>query len=806
MKKLHMIGNAHLDLAWLWPWQEGFGEAKATFLSALQRLDEFEGFIFTSSSAQYYAWIEENAPEMFERIQQRIKEGRWIICGGWWVQPDCNLPGAESFVRQGLYGQQYFFNRFGVTATVGYNVDSFGHNAGLPQILSKSGMDSYLFLRPGEHEMKLPNGPFQWHGIDGSSVTACRIPVNYSSIISLEGQIRDALDRFPEKSNHFICFYGVGNHGGGPTIANIRHILDNQQIAADCRLVFSDPRQYFDAVAQENAELPVVEGELQHHSPGCYSVVSKIKSLNRKAEHALSEAEIFSVLASRLPVSVKCGCSLDEAWKQTLTCQFHDILAGAGIRQVCDDAVHTLGGVCAAADRTANHALQAISFAVNIPHEEGSQPLVVFNPHSFPLKTLIYHEKGSWGNFSYPDPCKVVRSDGMAVPYQFMRLTAQLDERKRIAILAELPPLGYETFRITSAEEAQEIQPSHPDHILENEQVRIVINPANGLLTSYYDKSSGTELLATTTGYFLAHEDPTDTWAHGANRFDGLARSAEFLSLTRLEDGPVLQKVQVLFRIGNSLLRQQYSLRADSNMLDVETELNWQERHCCLKVYYDLAMHNPEAFWETPFGAIHRATDGLEEPMQSWMDVSGIAGNGKICGLSIASTGIGGSHVKDSTLALTLLRSPVYAHHAPHPLEASAESYDYTDQGIQRYHYCLMPHMGSWQNGSVVREALLLNRPAVKITETFHDGNLPGQYQGIAIDADNVLLSCLKPAYNGDGVILRLWEACGRRTKTTVQLPLFEQCIAAEFAPFEVKTWRLRTSRPAEECLLTELE
>ena len=177
-----------MDLAWLWPWQEGFGEVKATFLSALQRVEEFDEFIFTSSSAQYYAWVEENAPDLFARIREQVKKGRWIICGGWWVQPDCNLPGGESFVRQGLYGQQYFQSRFGITASVGYNVDSFGHNAGLPQILRKSGMDSYLFLRPGEREMELPAGPFCWQGVDGSSVTACRIPVSYSSIISLDGQ------------------------------------------------------------------------------------------------------------------------------------------------------------------------------------------------------------------------------------------------------------------------------------------------------------------------------------------------------------------------------------------------------------------------------------------------------------------------------------------------------------------------------------------------------------------------------------------------------------------------------------------
>lgn len=181
-KKLYMIGNSHIDPVWMWRWQEGFQEIKATFRSVLDRMKEYETFIFTGSSASFYEWVEENDPAMFEEIKERVKEGRWIIVGGWWIQPDCNAPSGESYVRQGLYGQKYFEEKFGVKAVCGYNVDSFGHNGNLPQILKKSGMDYYVFMRPGRHEKGVDGETFLWKSADGSQVKVFRIPFELSLI------------------------------------------------------------------------------------------------------------------------------------------------------------------------------------------------------------------------------------------------------------------------------------------------------------------------------------------------------------------------------------------------------------------------------------------------------------------------------------------------------------------------------------------------------------------------------------------------------------------------------------------------
>ncbi|MDQ4100016.1 MAG: hypothetical protein M3121_05915 [Chloroflexota bacterium] len=224
---LHMIGNGHIDPVWLWPWPEGFHEVTATFRAALDRIAESDDFVFTASSAAMYEWVEKQQPAMFDEIKRRVTEGRWVIVGGWWVQPDCNLPSGESFVRQALYGQRYFLEKFGRTATVGYNVDSFGHHAMLPALLRGAGLDSYVFMRPQEHEMGLPGRLFHWEGADGSRVLAFRIPYAYTSRDNLPTHVERCATELRPPLMESMCFYGVGNHGGGPTKESLQWIRDH---------------------------------------------------------------------------------------------------------------------------------------------------------------------------------------------------------------------------------------------------------------------------------------------------------------------------------------------------------------------------------------------------------------------------------------------------------------------------------------------------------------------------------------------------------------------------------------------------
>jgi alpha-mannosidase len=275
---LHMIGNAHIDPVWLWQWPEGYQEVRATFASAIERMSEYPEFVFTCDSVLYLAWVEEHDPDLFAAIGRRISDGRWQQVGGWWIEPDCNLPSGESFVRQALYAQRYLLAKFGVTATVGCNVDPFGHNASLPQILRKSGMDGYVFMRPGPHEMALPGPYFWWESPDGTRVLAYRIPHEYcSSNTDVGGQIDKSLAQLPPDMPELMVFYGVGNHGGGPTRANLDSIRRLDASGGMPQLRCSSPRDFFDRVAASGEPIPVHLGELQHHAVGCYSAHSGVK-------------------------------------------------------------------------------------------------------------------------------------------------------------------------------------------------------------------------------------------------------------------------------------------------------------------------------------------------------------------------------------------------------------------------------------------------------------------------------------------------------------------------------------------------
>lgn len=282
--KVFLIGSAHLDPVWLWRKTEGFAEIKSTFRSALDRMNEFPGYVFTASSASYYKWIEQSEPEMFEEIKRRIEEGRWILAGGLWVQPDCNIPSGESFARHMLYSQRYYLEKFGRICEFGYNVDSFGHNGMLPQLLKHGGMNAYVFMRPDKVENSaLPTGLFIWQSPDGSRALTFRLTMSYGD----DGFSKDKYPEYEELSKYeakalemmknaneldmpLMSFYGVGNHGGGPTVRHLS-VLERVVEENDGAVCFAGPSAYFEHVREKAdvSALPVVTGDLQHHASGC---------------------------------------------------------------------------------------------------------------------------------------------------------------------------------------------------------------------------------------------------------------------------------------------------------------------------------------------------------------------------------------------------------------------------------------------------------------------------------------------------------------------------------------------------------
>ncbi|HZD37709.1 MAG TPA: alpha-mannosidase, partial [Actinomycetes bacterium] len=541
---LHMIGNAHIDPVWLWRWPEGLAAVLTTFRSVVERMREHPELRFTCDSVAQLAWVSEADPELFEEIRRRVAEGRWELAGGWWVEPDCNLPCGESFVRQGLYGQRWLLERFGGIATVGCNVDPFGHNATLPQILRSSGMDAYLFLRPGPHELELPGPAFWWRSPDGSSVLAYRIPHEYQTVgTGLDEHVRAAVAQFPPDWEELACLYGVGNHGGGPTRANLDSIRRMSESEQPARLECSTARRFFDRLLERRQPLPVVAGELQHHAVGCYSAHAAVKRWNRRAENLLLAAEKWTALAAVVAGTRPAVAELGHAWRQVLFNQFHDLLAGTAIEEAYEDARDQLGEAAAIAGRAANRAMRAISGRVAIEPEPGMTPLVVLNPHAWPVRAdvEVEVEVGPSG-----PPTGMADERGRSVPVQTIRPSATVPGwRRRLVFPAELPPLGYRTYRLYAGGRAGVRAPGAAGGtatsgtpggagagglvaagsrgtrrrdavVLERGGLRVEVDPATGWLASLVEVGSGAELLAEDAGpHAVVLADTSDTWSHG---------------------------------------------------------------------------------------------------------------------------------------------------------------------------------------------------------------------------------------------------------------------------------------------------
>ncbi|MGN1346923.1 MAG: alpha-mannosidase [Eubacteriales bacterium] len=806
-KRYYLVGNAHLDPVWQWRWQEGSAEAKATIRSALDRMNEFPEFRFVCSSASVYQWVEEFAPEMFEEVRQRVREGRFIVVGGWHVQPDCNLPSGEAFARQSLYSQRYFQETLGVTAKVGYNVDSFGHNVMLPQILKKSGMDSYIFMRPGPHEKDLSDDLFEWVSPDGSSVTTYRIPepycFNFNRTEDIDRRRKDLDERSRTDTDAVPFFYGVGNHGGGPTIQNLKLLREYRKNHPEIEMIFSDLHDFFEEVRHSSVVLPEYRDDLQHHASGCYATVSRIKNGIRRAESSLIAAESYGMLAGTLCGKTYRNVVLREAWKNVCFCHFHDSMGGCSIREVYDDADAMLGFAEYTAAREENNALQTISWAIDTSNRSLGLPVVVFNPHGFDVDQLVQVNRQN---------SRVLDGQGNEVPSQLVHSTTlECFWRQDTLFRAHVPALGYAVYYLTDSEPAPAVSEvratpwnghctanEHGGILLENEFYCIQFELYSGYITSFRDKATGKEIITGRAAVpVVIDEYYHDTWSHAKNFFtDEMARMSD-ASVTVLENGPVRATVKVVSRYNDSTLTQYFSLSMGSKKLEVRAFADWHEKHKMLKLAWPMAVEHPKAYYEIPFGVIERPADGEEEPGLTWTAVRGDNG-----GYALVNSNTYSSSVRDATLYQTVLRSPIYGDHGGPRTDES----EFTDQGRFDFSYTLMPVDADWS--PVVREGKTLNKPLTNIIETWHDGRLSGQpYSALTIDAPNVMLSACKRSEDGSGLILRLYETTGKEADVHVSGDLLPVPLADRISPWSVQTYFLADGAPAwKEVLLTEYD
>lgn len=813
---IYLVGNAHLDPVWQWRWQEGSAEAKATIRSALDRMNEFLEFKFVCSSSSIFMWIEEFCPEMFEEIKERVKEGRFVIVGGWHVQPDCNLPAGEGFARQSLYSQRYFKEKFGVTAKVGYNVDSFGHNLMIPQILRKSGMTDYIFMRPGYTENPIESDIFKWVSPDGSSVNVFRIFSEYCFMFDTLEKFDERIKTLEEEQklslDYTPLFYGVGNHGGGPTIRNLEIIEEYKKSHPEIELTYSNLSDFFGRLRDENVELPELHDDLQHHASGCYSTLLPVKNSVRRSETSLIAAESFSYLANVLcnkPVKTE---RIKEAWQNVCFMHFHDTLGGCCIKEAQDDGFYITGAALNTAAVEENNALQTISWNINTEeNKHHGMPIVFFNPHGFDVNTTVQLNQQNTG---------VVDANGNKIPMQYVRSkTAACYDRNDVLIPVSVPALGYAVYYTKPTgqwDKAINEQPSIGNlkayiekatfenflcrndtaAVLENDILKITFDLHTGYIKSIFNKEAKKENITDDAAVpTVIDEYEHDTWSHGKDYFTNVCGTFGEAKITVIEEGPVRATIKVVSKYNKSTLTQYFSLTEGSDKLSVRAMVDWHEKHKMLKLKWPMAVEKPDAYYEIPFGVIKRPANGEEEPGLMWTAVKGNNG-----GFAILNDKTYSSSVKDSTIYHTIVRSPIYGDHGG----PRTDECIYTDQGEHEFSYVLMPCGDDF--APVIKEAKLLNKPVTTIMDTWHDGKFNADtFKGIEISQDNIMLSAIKRSEDGFGTVIRLYETDGKNTEVTVSGAVMPATLKVNFTPYSVKTFYIKDNETEwQEVLFTE--
>jgi alpha-mannosidase len=801
----HLIGHAHIDLSWLWRWEETVADiARYTFKGTLAQMDKMPGLTFAQSQAAIYEAIEKDQPELFAEIARKIKAGTWAPVGGMWVEPDANMPDGEALSRQLLYGKRYFLDKFGVDIKVGWNPDTFGHSWQMPQILRKAGIDSYVFGRcaPGPD----PTHFFWWEGLDGSRVLGY-VPAGWYNV-SLQDGARKILEAARKNTaiKDFMILYGAGDHGGGPRdvdLAAIRKFRDDEN---EPRLIFDLPETYLKGIADSNgAALPVVKRELNFTFPACYTTQTATKKANRQLESLLVTAEKFSAIAASSGYrDYYPERDIDEAWKIVLRNQFHDILDGSSIGPVYDEVAGFYRQARARGERALDFSLETISNAIDTRGE--GFPVVVYNPlfweRTEPAFADVVVPPDMKNAKPWAGTLRMTDGEGRDVPVQVLEKRAQGDNTlfRVVFMAADVPSLGYKLYRLIQAEAGW----SGPEGVraaaseLENDFLKVRLDPKTGWIESLYDKAAGREVLAGPGNVLEAITDEPkemSAWELGLKGIAGKAGEGG-AAVELVEKGPVRAVIRVRSRFRDSTFEQDLTLYAGLPRLDCRTRLDWRERNIMIKAAFPLAVKTPAARFEIPYGSIARPADGTEVPALRWIDVS--EGSGEY-GAALLNDSKYGFDVKGGVMRMSVVHGATY----PDP-EA--------DRGRQELLYSVLPHRGDWKSAGVTRKGLELGNPLIARVPLVHGGTLPKVHSFIQAGPANVILSAVKKemGYAEWGLILRLYEIHGEKTEAKIDLPwkveasecdLIERptgktigtgtSITVTLAPYEIKTIRV---------------
>ncbi len=792
--KVSAVGNSHIDMAWLWPWTETVEVVRNTFGTALQLMREYPDFKFTASAAQAYVWMEEKYPAMFQEIQQRVKEGRWEVVGGMWVEPDLNMPDGESLTRQIFFGKRYFQQKFGVNINIGWNPDSFGYNTQLPQIYKRSGIDYFVTqkLLWASEFTKFPYRLFWWQAPDGSKLLTY-FPSDYANAIDPQKMARDAsvyspmmwnynggTNSAPKQGLDTMYLFGVGDHGGGPTRVDLDTALrwqKNDLIYP--QLSFSTAAEYFAGLEKNKSDLkiPTWEGELyfQYHR-GVQTTQSEEKKGNRKNEVLMLDAEKVASIETLFGADYPQQ-SLDDAWKNVLFNQFHDILPGSGIHINYVDAARRY----AESERINRGVIQSGLTDIAERVNSAGVGVLVFNPLSWARTDQIEVEA------QFPGPVRNVTATdpgGKELLTQILSNDAQTNRIKLRILVENIPATGYELIRLIPNTAVKEKPKTAgviaTENSLENDFVKLKVDSKTGCITSLIDKASNKEALAApvqSEGSPAATPDGLpcgnllQAFVDKPKRWDAWNVDADFVKqhtdlldadeVKLIEHTPLRAVIRVKHHWQSSTFIQDITMEAGVPRVDVHMQADWHERHILLKVAFPLAARNDKATFEIPYGTVERPTTRrtpaeqaqFEVPALRWADISDDAH-----GFSLLNDSKYGYDAKDNVLRLSLLRSPTW----PDPE---------TDQGQHEFTYSLYPHSGTWREAMTVRQGYELNYPMFTVPTTPHAGSLPSAKSFFAAYENNIVITAIKKDADDSSLIVRYYEWAGKVGDVHIQLP-----------------------------------
>ena len=766
-----VTGHAHIDLAWLWPMTETRRKAVRTFHSVIDLMQRFPEFRFNHSTAQLYDFIGQDDPALLAAITDRVAAGQWEPIGAMWVEPDTNMPCGESLIRQLLYGIRYFDRQFGrdKRSTVCWLPDTFGFSPVLPQLLKGAGMTAVFTIKTNWSEKnKLPHDLFHWQGLDGSAVIMHTFenPANgYNAELGPRatlGTWANYQDKglMPES----LLAFGYGDGGGGPTedqLLRARQLADFPAVPALRQVNVTD---WFHSIQDRlTDELPKWVGEiyLEYHR-GTLTTQSSTKYLHRRAERALITAEILSSLATL--AGAPLTASLEQDWHILLRNEFHDILPGSSIRQVYEVAEAELAQVIATGHARQSEALTTL--AHQIGGGSGAPGLIIANPDTSARPLRLYSQS------PLPGGQKVADGHVLAAPVMVGGLS----------VLATNPA----NLPLSSGLSVSPLR-------LENDFVKVRLNP-DGTLASLYDKRMGRECLSGRGNRIMAYTDKPryfDAWDIEEDYAEGGVELLAAGPAEVVEKGPHRVSVRIRRAFGTSTFTQTVRLWANSARVEFKTEIDWHDRRILLKARFPLNIHAEHATFECACGVIQRPTHRntpwdmakYEVAAHRFVDLSEPG-----FGIALLNDGKYGHDVLGNDLGISLLRSPVF----PDLL---------ADEGYQSFTYALLPHPGDWLTGGVLAEAEDLNQPLSAMTAPVAQDR---QWQAIS-GTGPLAMSGLKPAEDGTGLILRLYEPAGGRATPDLTLPqgwsvagevnLLEEpqpTAAPTFTPFQIRSLHLR--------------